>query len=415
MFCPRLCSFILLLLLLSGCESKPERAPSIGEAYVGPITLNLRKELAPGTPVTATVKHGDKLEIIQHRRRFVKVRTATGAEGWTDGRQLLTPEQMAELRKAASRSSKLPSQGAATVFDALNVHAEPNRQSPSFYQVPEKGEVEVLAHRLMPRNQPGPPPPAEPPRPSKKQKSKEKDREKEKANRIPPPPPPAPPKLPRDWMERSRSALPPELHPAAGETPKEAPPVKLDDWTMVRTKDGKVGWVLTRALTMAIPDEVAQYAEGHRITSYFSLGDVPDGDAVKHNWLWTTISSGGVPWEFDSFRLFIWSLRRHRYETAYIERNVKGYYPIEVQRGVEPSFTLAVEDREGALWRKTYAFNGYRVRLVSKTAIERQAETQSAAAAASAQPLPGPQTETPSFASKIKQKLTGWKQRVFGK
>ena len=73
---------------------------------------------------------------------------------------------------------------------------------------------------------------------------------------------------------------------------------------------------------MAIPDDVAQYAEGHRITSYFALSDVRDGDAVKHNWLWTTIASGDHPYDFDSFRVFTWSLRRHRYETAYIQRNV---------------------------------------------------------------------------------------------
>ena len=66
----------------------------------------------------------------------------------------------------------------------------------------------------------------------------------------------------------------------------------MDDWSLVRTQDGKVGWVLTRALSMAIPDEVAQYAEGHRITSYFALGHIEDGDSVKNNWLWTTITKG---------------------------------------------------------------------------------------------------------------------------
>ena len=32
--------------------------------------------------------------------------------------------------------------------------------------------------------------------------------------------------------------------------------------------------------------------------------------------------------DFESFRVFIWSLKRHRYETAYIERNLKGYSPV---------------------------------------------------------------------------------------
>ena len=55
-----------------------------------------------------------------------------------------------------------------------------------------------------------------------------------------------------------------------------------------------------------------------------------DGDSVKNNWLWTTITKGGEPYEFDSFRVFVWSLRHHRYETAYIERNVVGHYPVQV-------------------------------------------------------------------------------------
>ena len=64
---------------------------------------------------------------------------------------------------------------------------------------------------------------------------------------------------------------------------------------------------------------------------------------MKHNWLWTTIAKGLQPYEFDSARVFVWSQRRHRYETAYIERKLKGYYPVEVHadrphtRRVSPS------------------------------------------------------------------------------
>ena len=113
-------------------------------------------------------------------------------------------------------------------------------------------------------------------------------------------------------------------------TPPEPPPAALDDWDLVRTKDGTVGWVLARMLYMAVPDDVAQYAEGNRITAYLALGDVQDGDQVKHNWLWTTAASDLKTAEFDSFRVFVWSKSRHRYETAFIERNVTGFYPVEL-------------------------------------------------------------------------------------
>src|SRR5512140_1860897 len=103
------------------------------------------------------------------------------------------------------------------------------------------------------------------------------------------------------------------------ETPPEAAtekkPVPQDQWSLVRNHEGQSGWILARRLVMAIPDEVAQYAEGKHIVSYFALGKVQDGDALKPTWLWTTSVSRTAPYDFDSFRVFTWSLRRHRYET----------------------------------------------------------------------------------------------------
>ena len=95
-------------------------------------------------------------EILEYKHRFVKVRTAQGAEGWTDIRQLLTPEQMAALRRMAESAAQYPSQGAATVFESLNMHTEPNRTSPSFWQIPENGKVDVIGHKLAPRAQAAP-------------------------------------------------------------------------------------------------------------------------------------------------------------------------------------------------------------------------------------------------------------------
>jgi hypothetical protein len=74
-----LCACILL-----GCSSGPEREREIGEAFVGPSTLKLRKDMDLRSAVAGSVSHGERLSIIRRRRRFVKVRTAKGAEGWTD-------------------------------------------------------------------------------------------------------------------------------------------------------------------------------------------------------------------------------------------------------------------------------------------------------------------------------------------
>ena len=329
--------FCLAALLVS-CSDKPAPVASLGDAYVGPSTLNLRQELALKSAIAATVKHGDKLAIVGYRHRLVKVRTEQGAEGWTDLRQLLTPEQMAELRDMAKNASRSQSQGQAIVFESLNMHTEPSRTSPSFGQIPENGKVDVIAHKLTPRVQHDEVFAAtagQAARIRKKPKPKHADQDRAAASAASAARAETPEQLVGSFGDqtRARSAIGAAAPPVPAPPPAPAAPpveVPMDDWNLVRTPDGKVGWVLTRPLSMAIPDEVAQYAEGHRITSYFPLGQVRDDDVVKNNWLWTTINKGGQPYEFDSFRVFVWSLRHHRYETAYIERNVVGHYPVQV-------------------------------------------------------------------------------------
>ncbi len=340
----------------------------LGEAYVGPATLRLRSDLTSETADGPILRHGQRVEIIGRRRVFVKVRTAEGQEGWALTRQLLAPQQMEDLNKLAERASRMPSHGAATVYQPLNVHTDPNRQAPSFYQIREGEQVEVLAQRLAPRipyQNPALLPPAQRPAPVARKKPA---RRESKLPMLTPPPAPGPPP---NWLELSRT--PPEILAQRAAAPAKTTPV--DTWALVRLQNGRAGWVLARMLRMEIPDEVAQYSEGHRITSYFSMGDVRDGNQVKRNWLWTTIAPGNYPYDFDSFRYFVWNVRRHRYETAYVERRLKGYFPVtihpvEVSQGklrrTWPGFSLIIEEADGVRYRRTYAYQGYVVRLVEK-------------------------------------------------
>ncbi len=365
-----------LLLVMSvcclspACKSRQQGPPPIAEAYAGPATLPIRKDISLKSPALTTAKHGDHLDVLQTRRRFVRVRTSDGIIGWVDSRQLISTEQMQALRRMTEQAAKMPVQGRATVFEALNIHSEPVRTSPSFAQLPEGGVVDVLGHKIAPRNaQPQAALPVIPPKPPAARRKKGADSAKKSRYGAPvgPPPLPEPPPPPPNWLQLSQSA--PAEPGTVEEKKEEVPekPVPIDDWSFIRTKDGKAGWVLARMLTMSIPDEVAQYAEGHRITSYFALADIDDGGQTRHHWLWTTISKNGVPYDFDSFRVFVWSLNHHRYETAFINRSVTGYYPVEATKGTGPrgegaSFSLIL-DEDGQLVRKTYVFNGYRVTL----------------------------------------------------
>lgn len=401
------------LWLLSGCSSEGQRQPVIAEAYVGPARLRLRKELGPRSPEAAELKHGERLYIVGRRRRFVKVRTSGGAEGWTEMRQLLSPSQMEALDKLARRAARLPSHGAATVYEALNVHTEPNRQAPSFHQIREGERVEVIEQRLAPRvpfQNPGILPRSTAPQSQAARKPRREPK-------YPPPPRPPAPAPPPNWLELSRTPI----EPAAKEPEPDPPkPVPVDTWALVRLSSGRAGWVLARMLRMDIPDEVAQYSEGDRITSYFSVGQVNDGGVIKHNWLWTTIAPGNYEYDFDSFRYFIWNTRKHRYETAYVERNLKGYFPVTVhtveasagsKTQVMPGFSLVVEEKDGVRYRRTYAYQVYLVRLVGKTKWE-PAAAPPEESNGTVQPRPAaPPPEQPSLLARLKRNF----RRVLGR
>lgn len=405
--CGRFGYWLAVLFLLASC-TKPPPPPSTvtGVAYGGPPSLNLRKDLGPRASVVATAKHGERLDVLETRRRFVKVRTTAGVEGWTDLNLLLSEQQMGDLRRLAESAKQLPSQGAATVYEPLNIHAEPFRQSPSFFQIPEGVRVDVIGHRVSVHN----PPPAPKPTVVQRAAGPKKSKSKTAPFLLPlPTPPPVPP----DLMELSRpsGAVAQESKPTA---PSATP--ALDDWALVRTRSGDVGWALARMLVMSIPDEVAQYAEGHRITAYLPLDMVEDKqrNETKQNWLWTTATFKQLPYEFDSFRVFVWSIKHHRYETAYIERNVKGYYPVEpvtLPGQSEKAFSLVLEDKEGKLNKCTYAFSGYRVRQVAKTPYEPPPPLPEVRTTGSFEPGTPPPPEAVSWADRFRALRKNWTGR----
>jgi hypothetical protein len=351
---------LLALALLPACRRRePPRAPAIGEGFVAPETLSLRKEISLSSPSVATIRRGERVEIIQKRRRFVKVRTAANQEGWTEQGQLLTPELERQIDQLAKQSAGLPSFGIYHTRDKLNIHFEPYRWSPTFYQLKEEEKVDLLGRRRT-----------------------------------------------------ERSSTPPYVNGAPATAADPAKPRQYDDWYFIRTRptDGppRAGWVLARMVEADIPDEVAQYAEGRRITSYFSLGEVRDEDQVKKIWLWTTLERGNEQYDFDSFRVFNWGKRRHRYETAYIERRLGGRFPVSIAPYVEtkwgkgPGFSIIVEKDDGQRYIRRY--------VMLQSIVRRYAEEPFVAPppAPAAQPAsPVQEARQPSLLERVWRRMRG--------
>ena len=46
----------------------------------------------------------------------------------------------------------------------------------------------------------------------------------------------------------------------------------------------------------------------------------------------TNAYKDGLPYDFDQVRIFTWNVKKHRYETAYRQRNLEGYLPVKISQ-----------------------------------------------------------------------------------
>jgi hypothetical protein len=61
-----------------------------------------------------------------------------------------------------------------------------------------------------------------------------------------------------------------------------------------------------------------------------SNGEIPEYVTVMSPY------KAGLPYDFDQVRVFTWNVKKHRYETAFRERNVEGYLPVRVKMASDP-------------------------------------------------------------------------------
>ncbi len=159
----------------------------------------------------------------------------------------------------------------------------------------------------------------------------------------------------------------------------------MDDWWLVRDHQGHTGWVLARMVDLDVPLDVAQYAEGQRIQAAFVLDTVQDSEkgAVAQYLMLLNENRDGLPYDFDQVRVFTWNLKRHRYETAYRERNIVGYFPVPVssedfgKEGTMPVFTVRKQNEDGSFTERKYRLIGNIVRPVLAPGEEAQVKSTS--------------------------------------
>jgi hypothetical protein len=394
--CPLLSLSLIFFLLPTGCgRMRPQ--PKNETVYVLQKQTFLRDRVAAVSNRVAAVQNGQKLELLERGRRFLKVKTEKGEIGWIEEHAVVNPQVVAgfeQLRKAHEHD---PAVATASLRDDGYLHLKPGRDTDRYYLLPEGMKLLLLLRASVPKSV-GPQasgsqssfagvpqpqarrkPPARPPAAGKD------EREERKAPAIlfhpsPPPPPPA--------SVANPQAESPEAEAPAPEAPAQVP-TPMEDWWLVRDSSGKIGWLMSRRFDVDVPDEISGYSAGRRIVAAYLLRKVddpesnfPDKMAAEYLTVLTPYQDG-LPYDFNQIQVFTWNLKRHRYETAFRLRDLQGYLPVVVDRagedktGNSPTFqlTLGVGDaikidpdtgavRPAATETATYVLTGSLVKKV---------------------------------------------------
>ena len=318
---------LALVLSLAACKNHGGRSHEV--AYVSAPQTFLRDRVATVYNKVATVKNGDRLDVLErsNNRRFVHVRMANGTDGWVEQRSLVGEDVFAAFQKLATDNAKSVVQAQGITHSETNLHVTPGRETEHLYQLSQGGKVALIRRAVAEKTLPGGAP-----------------------------------------------AKPKSASGRASESAEASNPI-LEDWWLVRDDQSRVGWVLARLIDLDIPLEIAQYAEGQRMVAFFVLREVQDTSEgvtkqVPEYLVLSTEPKDGQDFDFNQIRVFTWNGKHHRYETAYREHHLDGQLPVTVGRedfgkeGNLPVFTLHVKDDDGKVLDRKYKMNGPIVRRV---------------------------------------------------
>ena len=334
------CFWLLLLAALPGC-GRGKGGPK-EMAYVSAPQAFLRDQVAAVYNKAGSVKNGEAVQVLARDRRFARVRTSTGAEGWLEQRYLVSKETYDAFQKLAEQVRDQPVQATGVAHNQTNIHLEPQRDADHLYQVDQGAKLSVM-----------------------KRAGSEKPLPAGQAQTV----------------NNAKVTAGKKGQPAAAVPP--VPPA-MEDWWLIRDEGGHVGWVLARMVDIDIPIEIAQYSEGQRTVAAFVLDQVSDGDnKVPQYLVLFSENKDGMPFDYNQIRVFTWNVKRHRYETAYREHGLSGVLPVTVshesfdKEGDLPVFVVRVKDDAGNVTERKYKLNTPIVRRVLAPGAEREVDNRS--------------------------------------
>ena len=338
-------SLLLPAVFLTGCARFHHEQHEY--VYVSARQVYLHDRVAAVSNRVGLVTNGEALEVVEHGKRFIKVRTPKGEVGWLEEHALIDDKLYAQFQDLEKKHAQDPVVTTGELRDDLYLHVLPGRDTPHFLLIAGNAKVQLLQRGTVAKFQPG---------------------------------------SILSAVKAKTAAAKPDEEAATS----SSPPAPMEDWWLVRDSAGHTGWLLAGRLDVDVPDAIGEYAEGQRIVGAYPIAKVTDdgsgrersgkdskdgkksprsklhasavpdladtgsdpaGTPVSKEFTeYVTVLSpphGGLPYDFDQVRVFTWSLNHHRYETAYRLHGIQGYLPVKISQETvngqtEPVFTFEI-------------------------------------------------------------------------
>jgi len=312
-------SLLLLSLFVSACgRFRQEHHDTV---YVWARQMYLHDRVAAVSNRVGEVVNGQPLEVLERGRRFLRVKTAKNEIGWIEERSVIDSKTFQRFEQLGVQHRDDPVVATGVVRDEVYLHLSPGRETERFYLLAANAKTQLLARASILKATPGS---AQAPKPAT---STTAAATKTPATNSGPKTAVKPTAPAASGSEGAAGQL-------AGAPAPEPPP--LEDWWLVRDGLGHAGWLTARRMDVDVPDEIGTYAEGQRYVGVYVLNKVFDSEssAPDHQvpQYLTVLSppNGGLPIDFDQVRVYTWSTKHHRYETAFRLHPIKGYLPVRL-------------------------------------------------------------------------------------
>jgi hypothetical protein len=255
------------------------------------VVVAEKAELRNSTGIVAAsikeVKKGQTLDILERRtanqQEYVQVRIPgqENLEGWLEARFIISKRIVDECNKLESEWKEIPTQAIGKTKDKLKLRLSPGRNTEVITLLPANTKLNIVGRT----------------------------------------------RAERGGEEKSSD-------------PKNEG-TKYDDWYKVRLEDNQVikaGWIYADSVEITPPDAIVSLpGAGRRFVAWEHFGEeVADSEtsSTQKNYFILDKYAYSKEEEIDFDRIYViaWDLETHGYKSILIENQVKGLYPLKVEK-----------------------------------------------------------------------------------